>query len=125
MHTRTPPLRIKIMLVSNPLKSRILVRRLAIVLTIASASPFGPPPELSLRIPPRAQNKPPAYLSTFVLLLPVSITRFLLRIFSPGAGLLRNPFFTLSTLRFSRGCVRKDGNLLTETGCIHGRRLAP
>ena len=25
--------------------------------------------------------------------------------------------FTLSTLRFSRGWVRKDGNLVMETGC--------
>ena len=48
---------------------------------------------------------------------PVSITRFPLSRFSPGAGLLRNPFFTLSTLRFSRGWVRKDGNPLRETGC--------
>ena len=48
---------------------------------------------------------------------PVSITRFPLRRFSPGAGLLRNPFVTLSTLRISRGWVRKAGNLLTETGC--------
>ena len=40
---------------------------------------------------------------------PVSITRFPLRRFSPGAGLLRNHFFTLSTLRFCRGWVRKDG----------------
>ena len=46
-----------------------------------------------------------------------SITRFPLRRFSPGAGLLRHPLFTLSALRFSRGWVRKDGNLLTETGC--------
>ena len=48
---------------------------------------------------------------------PVSITRFPLTRFSPGAGLLRNPFVTLATLRFSRGWVRKDGNLVTETGC--------
>ena len=54
----------------------------------------------------------------FMVLHPVSITRFPLRRFSPGAGLLRNPFFTLSTLIFSRGWVRKDGNLLTETGCM-------
>ena len=51
------------------------------------------------------------------MLPPVSITRFPLIIFSPGAGLLRNPLFTLSRLRFSRGWVRKDGDLLTETGC--------
>ena len=38
-----------------------------------------------------------------ILIHPVSITRFPLRRFSPGAGLLRNPLFTLSTLRFSRG----------------------
>ena len=49
---------------------------------------------------------------------PVSITRFPLSRFSQGAGLLRSPFFTLSTLRFSRGWVRKDGNHITETGCI-------
>ena len=48
---------------------------------------------------------------------PVSITRFPLSRFSPGAGLLRNPFFHRQWLRFSRGWVRKDGNLLTETGC--------
>ena len=48
---------------------------------------------------------------------PVSITRFPLSRFSPGAGLLRNPCFALSTLRFSRGWVRKDGNLVMETGC--------
>ena len=48
---------------------------------------------------------------------PVSIARFPLRRFSPGAGLLRYVFFTLSTLTFSRGWVRKDGNLLRETGC--------
>ena len=35
----------------------------------------------------------------------------------PGAGLLRNLLVTLSTLRLSRGWVRKDGNLLRETGC--------
>ena len=45
---------------------------------------------------------------------PVSITRFPLRRFSPGAGLLRNPFFLLA-----RGWVRKDGSLLRETGCKH------
>ena len=48
---------------------------------------------------------------------PVSMTRFPLSRFSPGAGLLRNPYFTLPTLRFSSGWVRKDGNLVTETGC--------
>ena len=48
---------------------------------------------------------------------PVSITRFPLSRFSPGAGLLRNPFFHRS-LRFSRVWVRKDGNLVMETGCI-------
>ena len=53
------------------------------------------------------------------MLHPVSITRFPLRRLSPGAGLLRNPFVTLSMLRFSRGWVRKDGNLLTETGCTN------
>ena len=51
---------------------------------------------------------------------PVSITRFPLSRFSPGAGLLRNPFFTLSMLRLSRGWVRKDGNLVMETGCREG-----
>ena len=64
------------------------------------------------------------------LLHPVSITRFPLRRFSPGAGLLRNPFFHRWRLRFSRGWVRKDGNLLTETttssalqeGCAKGLR---
>ena len=45
-----------------------------------------------------------------------------LRTFSPGAGLLRNPFVKLSTLRLSRGWVRKDGNLLRETGCKSPRR---
>ena len=51
---------------------------------------------------------------------PVSITKLPLIIFSPGAGLLRHPLFTtLSTLSFSRGWVRKDGNLLTETGCMY------
>ena len=48
---------------------------------------------------------------------PVSITRFPLSRFSPGAGLLRYVFFTLSTVRLSRGWVRKDGNLVMETGC--------
>ena len=47
---------------------------------------------------------------------PVSITRFPLTRFSPGAGLLRNPFVHRS-LRFSRVWVRKDGNLVMETGC--------
>ena len=50
---------------------------------------------------------------------PVSITRFPLRRFSPGAGLLRSRLFHRQWLRFSRGWVRKDGNLLKETGCIH------
>ena len=49
---------------------------------------------------------------------PVSITRFPLRRFSPGAGLLRYVFCHREWLRFSRGWVQKDGNLLTETGCI-------
>ena len=53
---------------------------------------------------------------------PVSITRFPLSRFSPGAGLLRNPFFTLSTLRLSRGWVRKDGNLVMETRCTPNLR---
>ena len=52
----------------------------------------------------------------------VSITRFPLSRFSPWAGLLRNPSFTLSTLRFSRGWVRKDGNLVMETGCSGSTR---
>ena len=55
---------------------------------------------------------------TAVHLHPVSITRFPLGRFSPGAGLLRYVFFHWQPLRFSRGWVRKDGNLLTETGCI-------
>ena len=59
-----------------------------------------------------------------VMLHPVSITRFPLSRFSQGAGLLRNPFFTLSTLRFSRGWVRKDGNLVMETGCTCRRARA-
>ena len=49
---------------------------------------------------------------------PVSITRFPLTRLSPGAGLLSNRLFHRQRLRFSRGWVRKDGNLLTETGCI-------
>ena len=49
---------------------------------------------------------------------PVSIARFPLSRFSPGAGLLRNPFVHRWWLRFSRGWVRKDGNLVTETGCM-------
>ena len=52
-----------------------------------------------------------------VRLHPVSITRFPLRRFSPGAGLLGNPFVHRQWLRFSRGWVRKDGNLVTQTGC--------
>ena len=48
---------------------------------------------------------------------PVSIARLPLRRFSPGAGLLKNPFVHRQWLRFSRGWVRKDGNLLSETGC--------
>ena len=43
---------------------------------------------------------------------PVSITRFPLSRFSPGAGLLGNPFVHRRRLRFSRGWVRKDGNLV-------------
>ena len=50
---------------------------------------------------------------------PVSITRFPLRRFSPGAGLLRNPFVHRKWLRFSRCWVRTDGNLLTEIGCTY------
>ena len=50
---------------------------------------------------------------------PVSITRFSITRFSPGSGLLRNPFLHRWRLRFSRVWVRKDGNLLTETGCTH------
>ena len=49
---------------------------------------------------------------------PVSITRFPLRRSSPGAGLLRYVFVHWQRLRFSRGWVRKDGNLLMETGCM-------
>ena len=48
---------------------------------------------------------------------PVSITRFPLTRFSPGSGLLRNPFVHRWRLRFSRVWVRKDGNLVTETRC--------
>ena len=48
---------------------------------------------------------------------PVSITRFPLRRCSPGAGLLKIHLFIGSGERFSRGWIRKDGNLLTETGC--------
>ena len=48
---------------------------------------------------------------------PVSITRFPLIIFSPGAGLLRNHCFHRLWLRFTRGWFRKDGNLRRETGC--------
>ena len=48
---------------------------------------------------------------------PVSITRFPLTRFSPGCALLSNPFFHRQRLRFSRVWVRKDGNLVTETGC--------
>ena len=49
---------------------------------------------------------------------PVSITRFPLTRLSPGSGLLRNRFLHWQRLRFSRVWVRKDGNLVTETGCI-------
>ena len=49
-----------------------------------------------------------------IIIHPVSITRFPLTRFSPGSGLLRNPCFTLSTPRFSRVWVRKDGNLVME-----------
>ena len=48
---------------------------------------------------------------------PVSITRFPLTRFSPGSGLLRNPFVHRWRLKFSRVWVRKDGDLLTEIGC--------
>ena len=67
---------------------------------------------------PQRRDENPQCLRRLPMLHPVSITRFPLTRFSPGAGLLRNPFVTLSTLRFSRGWVRKDGNLLMETGCI-------
>ena len=53
----------------------------------------------------------------YTMLHLVSITRFPLRRFSPGARLLRNPLFHRQWLRFSRGWVRKDGNLPTETRC--------
>ena len=53
----------------------------------------------------------------YIILHPVSITRFPRRRLSPGAGLPRNPLFRRKWLRLSRGWVRKDGNLLTETGC--------
>ena len=82
-------------------------------------------------LPRRRRRAGDRVSATFLNLLhPVSITRFPLSRFSPGAGLLGNPFFTLyifSVYRtfsvldifsgFSRGWVRKDGNLLTETGC--------
>ena len=41
-----------------------------------------------------------------------------LKIFARGWVAQESIFFTLSTLRFSRGWVRKDGNLVTETGCM-------
>ena len=68
-------------------------------------------------------------ITTMILILtfaihPVSMTRFPLSRFSPGAGLLRNPFVHRWRLRLSRGWVRKDGNLVTETGCTHGSFLS-
>ena len=53
---------------------------------------------------------------------PVSITRFPLTRSSPGSGLLRTPFVHRS-LRFSRVWVRKDGNLVMETGCTYMYRM--
>ena len=41
-----------------------------------------------------------------------------LKIFARGWVAHESIFVTLSTLRFSRGWVRKDGNLVMETGCI-------
>ena len=58
---------------------------------------FTPPP-ITIAITPGLHNK------------------FPLGRFSPGAGLLRYVFFHWQRLRFSRGWVRKDGHLLTETG---------
>ena len=63
------------------------------------------------------QQRAPSPDATFKVIHPVSITRFPLSRFSPGAGCSGIHLFTLSTLRFSRGWVRKDGNLLMETGC--------
>ena len=49
---------------------------------------------------------------------PVSITRFSITRFRQGLGCSGIHCFTLSTLRFSRVWVRKEGNLVTETGCM-------
>ena len=65
---------------------------------------------------PRTHTKKATNYTCHVL-HPVSITRFPLTRFSPGSGLLRNPFFHRQWLRFSRVWVRKDGNLVMETGC--------
>ena len=62
--------------------------------------------------------QPSVIIIIMIMIHPVSITRFPLIIFSLGAELLRNPLFIGSGVRFSSGWVRKDGNLLTETGCI-------
>ena len=64
-------------------------------------------------------GSPPPVAASGSCIHPVSITRFPLSRFSPGAGLLRNTFFTLSMLNSSRGWVRKDGNLVMETGCMY------
>ena len=63
------------------------------------------------------------YTNTYIYIYihPVSITRFPLTRFSPGSGLLRNPFFHRQRPRLSRVWFRKDGNLLMETGCISTR----
>ena len=43
-----------------------------------------------------------------------------LKIFARG-WVAQESIFSLSTLRFSRGWVRKDGNLVMETGCSRSR----
>ena len=64
------------------------------------------------------------YIYVLCVYIPVSTTRFPLSRFSPGAGLLRYVVFHWQRLRFSRGWVRKDGNLPTETGCYLYKHLA-
>ena len=63
-------------------------------------------------------GKRTAFRSCPCVVHPVSITRFPLTRFSPGSGLLRNPLFYTINDNISRVWVRKDGNLVTETGCI-------
>ena len=60
---------------------------------------------------------PPKPKLSYVLLFDTTPFICLWYLFSPGAGLRRNPFVHRWWLRFSRGWLRKDGNLLTETGC--------